>query len=228
MKNRVCISIVLAALPWNPAVGELSGRITLASEYIFRGEALSDGNPALQTGIDYGHRSGLFLGAWASTLDLVSPSGRRDAELDYYIGWHFAGESRLSGALSLTRYTYPGQNTSFDYDYTELLATASWDGRYSLEFGYAHDVYGFPVDARHVEMRVDWPLSNAWVVSGGLGVNDLRNLGSSRYAYGDLGISARIARLTVDLRWHDNERPAGFRGQNSAGSRVVGALSVGF
>lgn len=228
MKKRVFISIVLAALPWHSAAGDVSGRITLASEYIYRGKALSDSNPALQAGIDYQHRSGLFLGAWASTVDIVSPSGRRDAELDYYAGWHFAGESRISGALSLTHYTYPGQTTSFDYDYTEAVATASWDGRYSLEFGYAHDVYGSPVDSRHLELRIDWPLRSAWIFSGGLGVNDLRNLGSSRYAYGDVGISARFARFTVDLRWYDNERPAGFRGRLAAGSRLVGALSVGF
>jgi uncharacterized protein (TIGR02001 family) len=228
MKKLVLISIALAAWPWEIAAGEVSGRITLASEYIFRGQAQSDGNPALQAGIDFAHRSGLFLGAWASTLDLESPSGRRDAELNYYLGWHFSAESRLSGALSLTRYTYPGQTTAFSYDYTEALITASWDDRYSLEFGYARDVYGFPVDARHIELRVDWPLRNAWVVSGGLGFNDLDELGSSRYAYGDIGVSARYSRLTFDLRWYNNERPAGFIGQLSAGSRLVGAVSLGF
>lgn len=222
------ICVVLTALPWQSAVGEVSGRITLASEYIFRGKALSDGNPALQAGIDYGHRSGFFVGAWASTVDIVSPSGRRDAELDYYIGWHFAGESRVSGALSVTHYTYPGQTTSFDYDYTEALGTMTWDSRYSLEFGYTQDLYGLGVDSRHVELRADWPLRNAWVISGGLGVNDLRNLGSTQYAYGDLGVSARFARLTVDLRWYDNEQPGGFQGRISAGSRFVGALSIGF
>ena len=228
MRNRVLISIVLAAWPWPAAAGEFSGSVTLASEYVFRGQALSDGNPALQAGIDYEHDSGLFLGAWASTVDLASPSGRRDAELDYYLGWQFSGESRLSAALSFVRYTYPGQTTVFDYDYTEVLAAASWDGRYSLEFGYTDDVYGFGVAARHVELRADWPLRTAWGVSGGLGVNDLDNLGSSRYVYGDLGISARYARITVDLRWYDNERPGGYPGRLSAGSQLVGAVSLGF
>ena len=228
MNKHLCIIIVFAALPWSAAAGDVSGRVTLASEYVFRGKALSDGNPALQAGIDYEHSSGLFLGAWGSTVDLVSPSGRRDAELDYYVGWLFSGDSRLSGTLSLVRYTYPGQTTSFSYDYTEVLATASWDGRYSLELGYTDDVYGFGVDARHAEVRVDWPLRSAWVVSAGLGMKDLENLGSSRYVYGDIGVSARFARFTVDLRWYDNERPTGFSGRVSAGSRLVGALSIGF
>ena len=228
MNKFALISVALAALPWENALGEVSGRITVASEYIYRGQAQSNGNPALQAGIDYAHRSGLFLGAWASTLDLESPSGRRDAELTYYLGWHFAGDSRLSGAVSLTRYTYPGQTTAFSYDYTEALASATWDGRYSLEVGYASEVYGFPVDARHIELRVDWPLRNAWMVSGGLGFNDLEKLGSSRYAYGDIGVSARYSRFTFDLRWYNNERPDGFIGQLSAGSQLVGAVSLGF
>lgn len=228
MKNFVFISIALTALPWHSAAGEVSGRVTLASDYIFRGKTLSDGNPVLQAGIDYQHDAGWFVGAWASTVDLVSPSGRRDAELDYYVGWHFSGESRLSGALSFVHYTYPGQTATFDYDYIEVLATTSLDGRYSLEFGYTDNVYGFGVDARHLELRVDWPIRDAWVVGAGLGVRDLENLGSSRYTYGDVGVSARVARVTVDLRWYDNEQPAGFQGRISAGSRLVGALSVGF
>ena len=228
MNNRVFITFALVAWPWLATAGELSGSITLASEYIFRGQVLSDGNPALQAGVDYEHDSGLFLGAWASTVDLESPSGRRDAELDYYLGWQFAGESRFSAALSLVHYTYPGQTTRFDYDYTEALATASWDGRYSLEFGYTDDVYGFGVSSRHIELRADWPLRNAWVVSAGLGANDLGNLGSSRYLYGDIGISARFARFTVVLRWYDNEQPGGYPGRLSAGSRLVGAVSIGF
>lgn len=228
MNKPAVIIVALALLPWHPAVAEVSGRITLASEYIFRGKALSDGNPALQAGIDYGHDSGFFLGAWGSTVDIVSPSGRRDVELDYYVGWHFSGESRIGAALSVTRYTYPGQTGSFDYDYTEVSATMTYDGRYSLEFGYTDDLYGFGVGSGHVELRIDWPLRNAWVVSGGLGVNDYSNLGSSRYTFGDLDISSRFGYLTVDLRWYDNERPTGFQGQVSAGSRLVGALSVGF
>lgn len=226
--NKPLIIIALATWPSLVSAGELSGSITLASEYVFRGQKLSDGNPAVQAGIDYEHDAGAFLGAWASTVDLQSPSGRRDAELDYYLGWQFSGESRFRAALSLVHYTYPGQTTSFDYDYTEALVTASWGNRYSLEFGYTDDVYGFGVSASHIELRADWPLRNAWVVSAGLGANDLDNLGSSRYLYGDLGVSARFARFTVDLRWYDNEQPGGFPGRSSAGSRLVGAVSIGF
>ena len=215
----VLLAVVHAAWPVSAAASELSGIVTLTTEYIYRGQSKSDRNPALQAGIDYEHDSGFFGGAWASTVDLPNPTGRRDAELNVYAGYHFESESPVSASVSLVHYTYPGQTTSFSYDYTEVLATLSWDGRYSLEFGYADDVYGFGVSGQHLELRADWPLQSAFVISAGLGINDLDNLNWSRYVYGDLGVSARFSRLTVDLRWYSNEEPAGLPRRLSAGSR---------
>ena len=41
---------------------ELSGIATLTSEYIYRGFAMSDGDPALQLALNYEHETGLFIG----------------------------------------------------------------------------------------------------------------------------------------------------------------------
>ena len=218
----------LAAAVAAPA-GELSGHAALATEYVYRGLALSDHNPAFQVGIDYELESGLFAGAWASTIDLSNPGGRRDVELDYYVGWHYVPEAPVEVTLSLVRYTYPGQTGYFDYDYTEALATASIFERYSVEIGYSGSIYGWDgATGRHVEARVDWPLANAWVIGAGLGYNDVEDLGMSNYLYWDLGASARYSRLTVDLRWYDNEPAYGTLEGLAAGSRLVGTLSVAF
>jgi len=221
-------TVALASFGASAPGAELSGSITLASQYIYRGQALSDGNPALQAGIDYDHDSGFFAGAWASTVDLPNPTGRRDAELDYYAGYHYAPESSLSASLSLVRYTYPGQSGPIDYNYTEALAVLGWNDQYSLELGYTDSVYGFDAMGRHAELRGDWPLRNAWVVSAGLGYNDIEELGTTSYWYWDLGASARYSRLTVDLRWYDNDTPTGFLARLSAGSELVASLSVAF
>jgi len=225
----VTIAAVSLACCGHPAQGsELSGNVTLTTEYIYRGQALSDGNPAIQAGIDYDHDSGFFAGAWASTVDLPNPTGRRDAELDYYAGYHYAPESPLSTSVSLVRYTYPGQTGAIDYNYTEALVVVAWDDRYSIELGYTNSLYGFDAMGRHAELRGDWPLRNGWVVGAGLGYNDIADVGTSSYSYWDLGVSARFSRLTVDLRWYDNETPEGFLGRLSAGSNFVASLSVTF
>jgi uncharacterized protein (TIGR02001 family) len=208
--------------------GEFSATATVTSEYVYRGQALSGGNPALQAGVDYEHGSGLFAGAWASTVDLENAGGRRDAELDVYVGYHFAPAPAADLSVTVLRYTYPGQTTYFNYDYTELLVTATLDERYSFEFGYSDDIYGWNRRGRHGELRADWPLPNAWVLGAGLGYNELDDQGTSNYWYWDFGASARYARLMIDLRWYDNESPEGTLAYLSAGSQFVVSLSAGF
>jgi uncharacterized protein (TIGR02001 family) len=154
--------------------------------------------------------------------------GTREIELDYYFGYHYESKAQISATLSVLRYTYPGQTGSHSYDHNELLLTATWRERYSIEYGYTNDLFGLDSIGRHWELRSEWPVANAWVVSAALGRNDLSAIGVSKFLHWDVGASARISRLVLDLRWYDNETPDGFAAQVSAGSRFVVSISAGF
>ncbi len=237
-KSLKCISrlsmsavlMLLIVLPYAPiaAASEFSGVATLSSEYIYRGLIMSDGDPAFQLGLDYEHDTGFFLGAWASTIDLLSPAGQRDIELDYYAGFHYLGKAPISATITLLRYTYPGQTGTHRYDYNEVFVGATWRERYSIEIGYSNSLYGLDRIARHWELRSEWPVANAWVISATLGGNDMSDAGVSRYLHWDLGASARFSRLTFDLRWYDNEQPDGFATQSSANAQLVLSISMAF
>lgn len=218
----------LAFLPLAGAAGEVSGVATLTSEYIHHGQAMSDGNPAVQLRLDYENNAGFFAGAWVSTVDLPNPGGRRDTELDFYVGYHYATDSPLSLAVTLIRYTYPGQSGFIDYDYTQAVVTAALYERYSVEFGYSPEIYGFDAAGQYWEFRGDWPLKSGWVLGAGLGEKDLSELGGNRYLYWDVGASARFSSVIVDVRWYDNERIGGFLRRLSAGSQFVVSLSLPF
>jgi uncharacterized protein (TIGR02001 family) len=224
--------LVALLLPLTGTAGELNGTATLTSEYVYRGLSLTDGNPALQAGLDYEFGSGLFLGAWASTLDLETANAQFDTELDLYLGYHAAPVPSLGVALTLMRRTFPGQSGIYgddiDWDYTEALASATFYDRYTLEFGYADDQYGRGESAWHGELRADWTHRSSWVLGGGVGYYDLSELGTPGYWYWDLGATARYAWLTVDLRWYDNETPEGYYAALEAGSKLVLSLSTGF
>jgi uncharacterized protein (TIGR02001 family) len=189
---------------------------------------MSDGDPALQLGLDYEHDTGLFVGIWASTIDIRSAMGERDTELDYYGGFHYAAESPFTATITVLRYSYPGQTGTHSYDYNEVLVGATWRERYSIELGYTSNLYGLDRIARHWELRSEWPVANAWVIGAALGGNDMSDAGVSHYLHWDIGASARFSRLTFDLRWYDNEQPDGFAALSSADSQLVLSISAAF
>ena len=215
-------------LPQASNAADFTGIASLTSEYIYRGLAQSDGDPAVQFGLDYEFDTGMFVGAWASTIDLQSGVGERETELDYYVGYHYESQGPLTATLTVLRYTYPGQTGSHSYDHNELLLSATWRERYSIEYGYTNDLFGLDRIGRHWELRSEWPVANAWVVSAALGRNDLSAIGVSEYLHWDVGASARISYFALDLRWYDNESPDGFAARIAAGSRFVVSISAGF
>ena len=46
----------------------VTGNVGIYSQYIFRGLTQTNGDPALQGGVDYAHSSGFYLGAWGSNI----------------------------------------------------------------------------------------------------------------------------------------------------------------
>ena len=226
IKKTILVLLALPICAQEAAASELNAIATLTSEYIYRGLALSDGDPALQFGVDYEHDSGLFVGAWASTIDLSSRFGQRDVELDFYAGFNYAAKKSWQTSLTVLRYTYPGETGSHSYAYNELLLAASVGEHFSLELGYTNDLYGLDRIGRHWEVRTEWPVSGAWMIGAALGGNDMSDLGAPHYLHWDVGASARLSRFTFDLRWYDNEPAGGPASAISAGSHIVFAVSV--
>jgi len=108
-----------------PAQAEISANVALTSHYIFRGQDLTDGAPAIQGGFDYAFEKGLYLGIWASSAKTAhAVSGETETlESDYYIG--FAHEFKDYGVaidMGYIQYDYP--HTSSDDN--ELYFVASY------------------------------------------------------------------------------------------------------
>ncbi|MHA6334466.1 TorF family putative porin [Qipengyuania sp. CAU 1752] len=101
---------------------ELSGNVAVVSDYRFRGVSLSDGDIALQGGIDLGHSSGLYAGTWASSISGGSDFG--ELELDIYAGWSGDVSDGVTLDVGLLYYIYPtGDAPGVDTDYFEPYAS---------------------------------------------------------------------------------------------------------
>ena len=91
----------------------VSGNATVASDYRFRGASFSDGDVAIQGGIDLNHTSGFYVGVWGSSQDEgansigvddgtgaiinVDSGDLGNVEIDIYGGW--SGD--VGGGLNL-------------------------------------------------------------------------------------------------------------------------------
>ena len=76
-----------------------------------------------------------------------------------------APDAPVAATAMLLRYTYPGRQGPHDYDYNELLLSASFVEHYAIELGYTDDLYGYGASGHHWEFQLEWPFANAWVAS---------------------------------------------------------------
>ena len=124
----------------------LTGNLTLANDYRFRGVSQTLNGPTVQGGIDFTHTpSGIYLGNWDSNVSGVTYPNGNGAEMDFYGGWrHSWGDFGIDvGGLY---YYYnnsflPGTgNTSSRPNNFEGYVSGSWKWL-SFKYSYAFTNY---------------------------------------------------------------------------------------
>ncbi|WP_340587197.1 TorF family putative porin [Erythrobacter alti] len=115
---------------------EVSANVAIVSDYKFRGVSLSDGEIAIQGGVDVGLPAGFYVGTWASSLDETTV-GYGSTELDIYGGW--AGEfGNVSTDVGVIAYIYPDAGPG-DFDYLEVYGSVGVGlGPAEATFGVAY------------------------------------------------------------------------------------------
>jgi uncharacterized protein (TIGR02001 family) len=121
----------------------LSFNVGAVTDYRYRGISQSRLRPALQGGIDFAHKSGFYIGTWASTIKWIKDAGGdSNVEIDLYGGY----KTTISGIgldVGLLRYYYPSNNLAVNADTTEVYIAGSW-GPGTLKYSHATtNIFGF-------------------------------------------------------------------------------------
>lgn len=131
-----------AAAPASPHT--LTGNLTLASDYRFRGISQTFKRPAIQGGVDYGHSSGLYLGTWASNVSGNQYLNGNGMEWDFYGGYKGTISGDFGFDVGGLYYWYPGAHYADSgktkYDNFELYGAVSWKW---LSLKYSHTLTNF-------------------------------------------------------------------------------------
>jgi uncharacterized protein (TIGR02001 family) len=122
----------------------LGYNIGVVSDYRFRGIAQTSFNPAIQGGVDFAHKSGVYLGAWASNVSWVKEvNGATDGnyELDLYGGYKGAITKDLGYDIGFITYQYPGNNSGVANSSYSTAVTAGQYGNASTNEFYGALTY---------------------------------------------------------------------------------------
>jgi uncharacterized protein (TIGR02001 family) len=215
----------------------LSGNVTVATDYTFRGISQTLQQPAIQGGIDLKHPSGFYLGTWGSSVnfgeaDATVAKPRAQLELDGYGGYTLAIPSVVALDLGAIYYSYPGASLSRDFNYLELGLGASRSieklglglmAKYSPDF-FAGSGTGF-----YYGGSASVPVA-MFTLSGNVGkqmIEDNVTFGTPDYI--DWGAGAAVG-------WHgftvggkvvgtDLKDAECFGGSNYCGTRVIGSIT---
>ena len=197
--------LLFAALSAATAVAaEFTGYAVLTTDYVFRGVSYSDSHGAVQLGGDVSFDSGIYLGAWGSTIDISNDfGGQRDLELDYYLGYMLDVSNKWGVGANIVSYNFPGTEGLFDYDYFEYSLAINYNDRIWFEYSFSPDIYHSHYSTQNFELYTEWQLGGALTLAAGAGFYDVSNLSRSDYSYWQLGLSRPFGPIDVDLRYFD-------------------------
>jgi uncharacterized protein (TIGR02001 family) len=123
----------------------LSFNVGAVTDYRYRGISQSRRKPALQGGADFAHKSGFYVGTWASTIRWIDDAGGdANVEVDIYGGYKTTFGA-FGADFGVLRYLYPDSSFGFapHPNTTELYAAGTW-GPATLKYSHAvTNLFGF-------------------------------------------------------------------------------------
>lgn len=218
---------ILAASLWMLGTGlssagaselTLSGDVTFASDYAFRGISQTEEAPALQGGLSLSTASGFYASVWGSNVDFLAEG---TLELDVMLGWSGAINDDWSTDVGIMRYGYP--NAEIDgSNFYELYGSLSYK---DLTFGlaYSDDYYANSGNFIYVYANYTYALSDNLSLELHVGQNEYDD-SSASYLDWSIGLSTEVLGAGVSLTYVDTD----INGSYLADSRVIFAISKSF
>ncbi len=206
MKKKLLVPLslsvlALAALTQGQAFAAddpLAFNASVVSDYRYRGISQTRLKPAVQGGLDYTSPSGLYVGAWASTIRWVKDNGvQGSVELDVYGGYKGEIAKDLAYDVGLLQYAYVGNKLAStaaggvykNADTTELYGALTY-GPVTAKVSYAlTDLFGnynfgsgqSTKGSTYFELNGSFDLGSGFTLASHLGHQQVSHLGAASY-----------------------------------------------
>jgi uncharacterized protein (TIGR02001 family) len=188
--------------------------VTGTSDYVFRGQTQTDGDPTIQGTINVGYGI-IYGGVWASGLDFGGGADGIGSDAEIEIDWYGGIKPTWGKAtfdFGVIYYTYPGASDSIlELDYVELKAGVSGEVFDKLTAGatvyYSPEYTGETGESWVFEGVLAYALPTIGIftptVSGTFGHADVEKLYD--WNYWNAGVSLAVEKITLDFRYWDTD-----------------------
>jgi uncharacterized protein (TIGR02001 family) len=174
----------------------LTGNISLVTDYRYRGISQTRLKPALQGTVDFAHKSGIYLGAFATNIKWIKDAGGKgNSEVDLYGGYKGSIVGDLGFDVGLLQYVYaknnltPSANTLEGYGgLTYKQFTLKYYRSFTNLFGVANSKGSGYIDA-----GATFDLGDGWGVNAHVGHQSVRNNSAGNYTDYKIGATKEIA-----------------------------------
>ena len=205
----------------------LAYNVGATTDYRYRGISQTRLKPTLQGGVDFAHKSGLYLGVWGSGIKWIRDAGGdASVELDGYGGYKGTAGAVAYDLGALT-YQYPSNQLKPSANTTELYAAGTL-GPATLKYSHSvSNLFGFAnsKNSGYLDLSASFDLGDGWSVAPHVGRQRVAN--NRIYSYTDysvavnkdidgLVLSASVVGTNADEAAYTTSAAAGgkFLGQN--------------
>ncbi|WOK35205.1 TorF family putative porin [Sphingomonas sp. C3-2] len=197
----------------------VSGAATIVSDYRFRGVSLTGKDPAVQATINLAHESGVYIGAWGSSIDMGDRYGA--TEIDFYAGWAGSIAPRTDLDMAVAYYSYPGGSGPGKIEFFETSAKLSHDLgplRTTLGMNYSWDQAALGDDNLYLygEAAASIPGTPLTLKARGGRTRGALSPRAGSYHDWSLGADAGFGPITVGLAYVDTDLGRGARADGAA------------
>jgi len=226
----------LGAVPGISGAEGFSAVASVSSNYAYRGYSKSNNGPIGQLNLDYGHRSGWFVGTWLSRVDFADSGypDRSNIEIYPYLGYGTKLAEDWHLEASLSRYVFDGLIFGQYSDYNEYKLGAHWRDLLSVKLSFSDDGYHRGGAIVNGEVTGRYPIMANLSVSGGVAYNHIEVSLAESALYWNLGLTWYFKYGAVDIRYVDTaEIPTPSAAEAGPAlpdllQNFMGSVSIGF
>lgn len=166
-----------------------SYNVGLVTDYRYRGISQSRLKPALQGGVDFAHKSGFYLGTWASSIKWIKDAGGdAPAEIDLYGGYKSSYKD-IGYDVGILSYQYPSHKLAVSPVTNELYVAGTF-GPATLKYSHAvSNLFGFSnsKNSGYLDLSASFDIGSGWSVAPHIGHQAVRH--NSAFSYTDYSVT---------------------------------------